>query len=63
MNIFCVVFVLPPYFAECQLYVWEFFLEGFVHVLFEVRGFHVFDDRSLEKKTRGGVKMTTLSIE
>lgn len=57
------VFVLPPYFAKCQLYVWEFFLEGFVHVLFEVRGFHVFDDRSLEKKTRGGVKMTTLSIE
>lgn len=38
----------------------EFLLEGFVHVLLEVRGFDVFNDRSLKRKTRGGVKMTTL---
>lgn len=38
----------------------EFLLEGFVHVLLEVRGFDVFNDRSLKRKTRGGVRMTTL---
>lgn len=52
---------LPPYLAECEPDVGEFLLEGFVHVLLEVKGFDVFDDRSLEKKTRGGVKMTALS--
>lgn len=38
----------------------ELLLEGFVHVLLEVRGFDVFNDRSLKRKTRGGVRMTTL---
>lgn len=52
---------LPPNLAEREPYVWEFLLEGFVHVLLEVRGFDVFDDRGLKRKTRGGVKMTTLS--
>lgn len=39
----------------------ELLLEGFVHVLFEVRGFDVFNDGGLKRKTRGGVKMTMLS--
>lgn len=51
---------LPPNLAECEPYVGEFLLEGFVHVLLEVRGFDVFNDRSLRRKNRGGVKMTTL---
>lgn len=42
--------VLPADLAEGQSYVGEFLLEGFVHVLLEVRGFDVFDDRSLEKE-------------
>lgn len=42
------VAVLPPDLAERQSYVGEFLLEGFVHVLLEVRGFDVFDDRSLQ---------------
>lgn len=42
--------VLPPDLAEGQTYVGEFLLEGFVHVLLEVGGFDVFDDRSLEKE-------------
>lgn len=42
--------VLPPDLAEGQSYVGEFLLEGFVHVLLEVGGFDVFDDRSLEKE-------------
>lgn len=52
---------LPPNLAECKPYMGEFLLEGFVHVLLEVRGFDVFNDRSLKRKTRGGVNMTTLS--
>lgn len=43
--------VLPPDLAEGQTDVGELLLEGFVHVLLEVRGFDVFDDRSLEKQT------------
>lgn len=39
----------------------EFLLEGFVHVLLEVGGFDVFNDRGLKRETRGGVKVTTLS--
>lgn len=42
---FCVF--LPPDLAERESYVGEFLLEGFVHVLLEVRGFDVFNDRSL----------------
>lgn len=32
----------------------EFLLEGFVHVLLEVGGFDIFDDRSLEKDVKIG---------
>lgn len=39
----------------------ELLLEGFVHVLLEVRGFDVFNDRSLKRKTRDGVRMIPLS--
>lgn len=42
--------ILPPDLAEGQPDVGEFLLEGFVHVLLEVRGFDVFDDRSLKMK-------------
>ena len=41
---------LPPYLTESESYVGKFLLEGFVHVLFEVKGFDVFDDRSLKGK-------------
>lgn len=46
--------VLPPDLAEGQPNVGEFLLEGFVHVLLEVGGFDVFDDRSLEKDVKIG---------
>lgn len=52
---------VPPNFAECQPYVGELLLEGLVHVLLEVRGFDVFDDRRLKRETRGGVRETKLS--
>lgn len=52
---------LPPNLAECQPDVGEFLLEGFVHVLLEVRGFDVFNDRRLKRKTRRGVNTTALS--
>ena len=52
---------LPPNLAEGKPYVGELLLEGFVHVFLEVRGFDVFNDRSLKRKTRGGVTMTTRS--
>lgn len=53
--------ILPPDLAEREPYVRELLLEGFVHVLFEVRGFDIFDDRGLKRKTRGGGRMNTLS--
>ena len=49
---------LPPYLAEREPNVGELLLEGLVHVLLEVRRFDVFDDRRLERKTRGGVRGT-----
>lgn len=51
---------LPPDLAERQPYVGEFLLEGFVHVLLEVRGFDVFDDRSLQTHVKTGLPKTVL---
>lgn len=44
-------FFLPPDLAEREPYMGEFLFEGFVHVLLEVGGFDVFDDRGLKGKT------------
>lgn len=44
-------FFLPPDLAEREPYMGEFLFEGFVHVLLEVGGFDVFDDRGLKRKT------------
>lgn len=54
------VAVLPPDLAERQSYVGEFLLEGFVHVLLEVRGFDVFNDRSLQTHVKIGVPKMVL---
>lgn len=48
---------LPSDFAERQSNVGELLLEGLVHVLLEVRGFHVLDYRGL--KERAGKKEET----
>ena len=40
----------PPYFAERQPYVGELLLEGFVHVLLEVRRLDVLDDSGLGER-------------
>lgn len=45
------LFFLPPDLAEREPYMGEFLFEGFVHVLLEVGGFDVFDDRGLKRKT------------
>lgn len=46
------LFFLPPDLAEREPYMGEFLFEGFVHVLFEVRGFDVFNDRGLRRKKK-----------
>lgn len=61
MSVFYTSVRLPPYLAKRKPYMGEFLFEGFVHVLLEVGGFHVFNDRSLKRKTRGGVRVITLS--
>lgn len=58
--------VLPPDLAEGQPYVGEFLLEGFVHVLLEVRGFDVFNNRSLKNKQtkkKEDVKLSDLLLQ
>lgn len=63
LRILYISVCLPPYLTKCKPYVGELLLEGFVHVLLEVRGFDVFNDRSLKRKTRDGVSTVTLSAQ
>lgn len=54
-------FFLPPDLAEREPYMGEFLFEGFIHVLLEVGGFDVFDDRGLKGKIKNTDGDNTLS--
>lgn len=39
----------PSYLAQCQFNVGKLLLESLIHVLLQVRWFHVFNDRRLQR--------------
>lgn len=43
---------LPPNFAQRQLDMRKLLSEGFVHILFKVRGFHIFYDCCLKHRKK-----------
>lgn len=45
-------FSSPPDLAEREPYMGKFLFEGFIHVLLEVGGFDVFNDRCLRRKKK-----------
>lgn len=61
-SLLLIIFFLPPDLAECEPYMGEFLFEGFVHVLLEVGGFDVFNDRGLKGKKKTPVVTTRTSF-